>query len=298
MDFAALQQEAIYPYDTSKYDFQSLIAKILSCEDRDMRLLHTTVEGADHAAVLTLAHDQCLVFHRMYYDSPLTAKVLELYDDFVKNVIAPTFKDDVVVYQKRPTFRVHLPNNTAVPSDVGGDVSRPGLHYDAQFNHPEGEINFWVPFTTTTAGNTVWTESVRDKGDFRPMLLGNGEVLRFYGNQVWHYNTLNDGADAVTRVSFDFRVIPLSEYRVDAAAVKESVQSHRKFTVGDGVMDYYTTYDKRTGGKYTFPAEGVETCVDVEVENGKLFRPERASSVVDAESAPASAYASEAEADE
>lgn len=62
----------------------------------------------------------------------------------VKHVIAPMFADDVVVYQKRPTFRVHLPNNTAVPSDVGGSPDKPGLHYDAQFNHPTGEINFWV----------------------------------------------------------------------------------------------------------------------------------------------------------
>lgn len=187
----------------------------------------------------------------MYYDSPLLARVLEMYEEFVKTVVAPTFKDDVVVYQKRPTFRVHLPNNTAIPSDVGGDPTRPGLHYDAQFNHPTGEINYWVPFTTTTEENTVWTESVRDLGDFRPMLLGNGQVLRFYGNQVWHYNKTNK--DGVTRVSFDFRVIPLSEYSVDPSMVKESVQTHRKFTVGEGAMDYYTTFDKRTGGKYAFP---------------------------------------------
>jgi hypothetical protein len=183
----------------------------------------------------------------MYYQSPLTAKVLEVYEQMIREYIAPMFKDDVIIYQKRPTFRVHLPNNVAVPSDVGGDPERPGLHYDAQFNHPLGEINFWVPFTRTTEYNTVWTESERDKGDFHPVLIDNGNILQFYGNQVWHYNRINRG-DA-TRVSFDFRVIPLSEYR-DDAEVKCSVQTGRRFTVGDAPMDYYSTFDKRTGGKY------------------------------------------------
>jgi hypothetical protein len=37
-------------------------------------------------------------------------------------------------------FRVHLPNNVAVGSK----------HCDADYNHPPGEINFWVPLTKGT----------------------------------------------------------------------------------------------------------------------------------------------------
>jgi hypothetical protein len=62
----------------------------------------------------------------MYYQSPLMYAVLEMYEDMVKNYIAPMFKDDVIVYQKRPTFRVQLPNNTAVPSDLGASRCQPG----------------------------------------------------------------------------------------------------------------------------------------------------------------------------
>ncbi len=67
-----------------------------------------------------------------------------------------------------------------------------GLHYDAQFNHPEGEINFWVPFTQTTEDNTVWTESEVLKGDFHPVLIDNG--LCSYVLYHWHH------AAAVTAV--------------------------------------------------------------------------------------------------
>ncbi len=128
--------------------------------------------------MLTLAHDQCLVFHRMYYQSPLVVKVpvcvqfytyvrqhellqpsdapvsshfpeiksnpalcgvamqvLEMYEEMIRNYIAPMFKDDVVVFQKRPTFRVHLPNNVAVPSDIGGDASKPGVYQTCTHNN-------------------------------------------------------------------------------------------------------------------------------------------------------------------
>lgn len=69
--------------------------------------------------------------------------------------------------------------------------------------------------------------------------------------QVFHYNRVNKGD--CTRVSFDFRVIPLSKYEA-AGEVKRSVQTARRFTVGDGELDYYSTYDKRTGGPYVFDA--------------------------------------------
>jgi len=249
MDFDALIKEEILPYDTERYNYRGLIAKILECEDRDLSLLHETVPGCEDSAILTVAHDQCLVFHRMYYQHPLMYKVLEMYEDMIKHYIAPMFKDDVIVYQKRPTFRVQLPNNTAVPSDLGGDPERPGLHRDSDFNHPLGEINFWVPFTQTLEDNTVWTESEVDKGDFHPILTDNGNMLRFYGNQVMHYNKIN--VSGRTRVSFDFRVIPLSKYNPHME-VKRSVQTGRRFTVGEGIMDYYSTYDKRTGGTYSF----------------------------------------------
>jgi hypothetical protein len=253
MEFDEMIKEEIVDYDKERYNFRDIVAKILECEDRDLSLLHETIPGSEDAAILTLAHDQCLVFHRMYYQSPLLVKVLELYEEMIKNYIAPMFKDDVIVYQKKPTFRVHLPNNVAVPSDVGGDPERPGLHCDAMFNHPPGEINFWVPFTQTTPDNTMWLETERLKGDYHPAILDNGSVLRFYGNQVFHYNKVNKGGR--TRVSFDFRVIPLSQYNTEME-VKRSVQSARRFTVGDGEMDYYATYDKRTGGKYTFESRG------------------------------------------
>lgn len=65
MEFDELIKEQVFDYDTSTYDFRSLIAKALKCEDRDMSLLHTTIPDGDKQQLLTFAHDQCLVFHRV-----------------------------------------------------------------------------------------------------------------------------------------------------------------------------------------------------------------------------------------
>ena len=88
-----------------------------------------------------------------------------------------------IVYQKRPTFRVCLPNNLAVG----------GRHCDADYNHPEEEINYWVPLTPAFGTNAFFTESDPGKGDFHPFprTLDVGEILRFWGNKCEHYNELN-----------------------------------------------------------------------------------------------------------
>ena len=75
MEFQQLIKEEILPYDTDRYPLKDVIAKILECEDRPLQELHETIPGSEDAAILTLAHDQCLVFHRMYYQSPLMYKV-------------------------------------------------------------------------------------------------------------------------------------------------------------------------------------------------------------------------------
>jgi len=124
-----------------------------------------------------------------------------------------------VVFQKRPTFRVHLPNNVAVGAK----------HKDCDYHHADHEINFWVPLTKAWGNNAMFLESEPNKGDFhciKPMEFG--EVFRFWGNQCYHYNNINDTGS--TRVSFDFRVIPYSMFKPKTEGV--AVKSGLKFDIG------------------------------------------------------------------
>ena len=97
--------------------------------------------------------------------------------------------EDKIIYQKSPTFRISLPNNVAVGQK----------HCDADYNHPEGEINFWVPLTETFDSNGFYLESEPDKGDFHPFprTLKPGDVLRFWGNKCKHYNEINNWCKSI-----------------------------------------------------------------------------------------------------
>ena len=113
-----------------------------------------------------------------------------------------------VVFQCPPTIRVVLP---AIHGHAKANI---GLHRDSEYSgHEPSEVNFWTPVTSCFASNTLHLESSPDAGDFRPMELGNGQVLRFNGMNCRHY-TLPNLTDA-TRVSFDLRVIPRSFWRDD-----------------------------------------------------------------------------------
>jgi len=113
---------------------------------------------------------------------------------------------------------VHLPNNVAVGQK----------HRDSDYHHAEHEINFWVPLTKVWDTNSLFLESEPNKGDFHslhPMQFG--QIFRFWGNQCYHYNELNQTGH--TRVSFDLRIIPHSRFRpVDGVAVKSGL----KFDIG------------------------------------------------------------------
>jgi hypothetical protein len=95
--------------------------------------------------------DQATQFHKKFYDmanGPQCA-FMEAYQKFVR-YIRPFFGESKFLYQRIPTFRVHLPNNKA----VGGRS-----HRDVDYNHPKDEINIVVPLTSMFGTNSIFTET-------------------------------------------------------------------------------------------------------------------------------------------
>jgi hypothetical protein len=211
-----LTREEVFTYDTKKYDFRSIVQKMLHFDD--LERIHTLYPEYTKPGVVQFENDQHTPIHKNFYNSSLLPQFEELYRSFVRDIISPMFNEPSIVYQTRPTFRVHLPNNVAVGKK----------HRDADYNHPAGEINFWVPLTQVWGNNGFWVESTPDKGDFHPIgSMNYGDVFRFYGNKCQHYNNINDTGS--TRISFDFRVIPYSKYTPSHAT---SVKSKMKFEIG------------------------------------------------------------------
>ncbi|KAL6070356.1 Streptomycin biosynthesis protein StrG [Balamuthia mandrillaris] len=242
---AELREELIFSFDTKEYDFISVLRKIFgldqagdeggeseaSASERLSRV-HTLVEGSTAANYVSFENDQATWFHRRYYQSPHLPELLDVYERFIREVIVPRFfaGETRVIYQKKPTFRVHLPNNVAVGQK----------HRDGDYFHPPGEINFWLPFTAVHDSNGFYVETQPDKGDFHGLTMGYGQVFRFWGNRCWHYNLPN--TTGRTRLSFDFRLIAGSCYSEPTDIAACSVKTGLKFRIGSyfGVVEQST----------------------------------------------------------
>ena len=240
--------EAILSYPTEKYPFQETMQSVLgAAEGLTLREAHTLIRGSDAWAPLTFEGDTSTEFHRRYYNSAAYPQMMELYRGFLRNWLLPRLaaEEGEVEYivQAEPSFRIHLPNNSAlgalpaVPQGQGQGQGQGqiGLHCDADYNHPSSETNYILSITGQAGTNSCYVETEPGKGDFHSVDIAYGELFRFHGNRCRHYNRLNTTGD--TRISLDFRVIPGSKwYTIGEAATEAAaaVHSGRPFSTAPG----------------------------------------------------------------
>ena len=214
-------------YDHKKFDFVSLLEDIFSpCEG--LNFLHEKLSEGQYKELFEVGKDSSTEFHKAFYDKYRAGwpEFQNMYEEFIKVEIAPQFAQigENFLYQKWPTFRVHLPNNICVGR----------FHNDAEFGHPEGEVNFIVPMTDSDKNASVWVESEPGKKDYEHMLMRVGYMIMFSGNTLTHGSKVNDTGK--TRVSMDFRCLPLSKYNEANESV--SITRKTKFKIGE----YYKLY--------------------------------------------------------
>jgi hypothetical protein len=196
-------------YDSVRYDFVREIRGLYDVAD--LSEIHN--QWSESKLYDILDHpleDQKTVYHeKFYHEVKEKTNFYSIYHSFVDDVIKPLF-DDEILYQKIPTFRVHQPGNLAVAA----------YHRDKEYGHSEHEINFYLPLTRAWGTNTIWVESEYDKKDFQPMVVDVGEVVMWAGVNLLHGNKLNDTGKS--RVSVDFRILPLSLYDKETNNVSSS----------------------------------------------------------------------------
>lgn len=213
------------PFDERRFDFVSIVGIVFS-NHVNLRDLHC-LSSINYNKLFEVGKDSSTEFHQMFYDRYRAGweHMETAYDNFIKDVVSPLFTE-TFLFQKFPTFRVMLPGNVAVGA----------FHNDAEFGHPEGEINFIIPLTDSDDTASVWVESEEGKKDFLPIKLRIGWLSSFNGNKLTHGNKVNK--TWATRVSMDFRVLPLSKYHKDQAG--ESITRKTKFVEGE----YYKRFNK------------------------------------------------------
>jgi len=186
-------------YGIEKYPFKNIVSNWLNT--RDLHKLHE-IRQYNH---FDREHDQSTQWHRMFYRMIRIDKTFdETYMNFLREHIKPKFGEEIV-YQKIPTFRVHLPNNVSV-----GEFHKDMDYRNKEWAEKVKEINYYIPLTKAYGTNTIWAESEEDKGDFKPIHSNYGECIEWEASKLTHGN--KDNITSNTRVSFDFRIIPKSRY--------------------------------------------------------------------------------------
>lgn len=169
-----------------------------------------------------LGKDSHTVYHRKFYDRINNGwpEFTDEYTRFIKETILPYMGLKEALYQQYPNFRIHLPNNRAIVVK----------HYDSdeKHRHPPGEVNFVYALTDMFDTNSIYTETMPRSGEYTNIKLEQGQCICFNGNLCSHYNDIN--VTGQTRVSFDFRILPLNLYKPEYG--KDSVTKHIKYVEG------------------------------------------------------------------
>jgi hypothetical protein len=215
-----------HPYHISVYRFVNIVTDLFEIDN--LTNLHTLSRNK-YTELFEVGKDSSTIFHQKFYNKYREgwSELEDTYSNFIYDIVSPLYAEDFL-YQKFPTFRVHLPNNVAVGK----------FHNDADFGHPKGEVNYIIPLTDSDDTASVWVESQPSKIDFEPMEMRIAELIEFSGNTLTHGNKVN--RTGRTRVSMDFRVLPLSKY--DANNEGKSITLATKFIEGE-------YYKKFTHGK-------------------------------------------------
>jgi hypothetical protein len=188
-------------YDTSTFNFESILCDWFQCES--LTSLHKLIgsNGIPSYKKFVRETDQSSIWHKIFYKN-FKAKgneFEELYMAFISLLKETVFNDQCIFYQVIPTFRVQLVGNVSV-----GEWHKDKSYREEDWAHKIKEKNVYLPFINTNPLNTIWSESVENKGDFAPMLVNYGEAMVWDGLNLLHGN--KDNTSQEDRVSVDFRV--------------------------------------------------------------------------------------------
>jgi len=208
--FIAKIFEAKYKYTDELRNLQSLLEKIPESDKEKCVKIQT----------LGVNDRQCPFIADFHEAVDASDEFTKLYHTFIRKNILPLFpKETTLVVQKTPNIRFSFPNSAAIgkrkdPEHASSESDRIGFHCDADFGHHFSEMNFIIPMTPMYDSNSLYYEQIDDEQveiyKNLKMLDPQSEFFQGYLNKLHHYNRINQTQH--TRISFDIRIIPYSEY--------------------------------------------------------------------------------------
>jgi hypothetical protein len=189
----------------------------------DQKIYHKQIHG--------WKMDRDSVFVKKFHDYVDKHTIFnEKYYDFLRSHVLPLFPGEQhIVIQKTPNIRFSLPDNAAIGFDPNDPENIVGLHCDRNFGHHHTEQNFIIPITRMFESNSIYHEPSPNSGIeakyFENLVLNTDQYVNAYFNEIKHCNHIN--TTGKTRISFDIRVIPFTQYQSHLVDFKDT-----KFELG------------------------------------------------------------------
>ena len=216
----------IFKFDINNIKIQKFFKELFNTDV--LEKLHHIYTEDNSRDVFNSFNDNTTYFHKHFIDNIDTFN--ELYIKLIETIFFEKYKNETfIVYQKYPSLRVSIPNNKSV-----GEI-----HCDSDYGHPEEEMNYWLPITTSNETNTLYYETQENKGDFLPLLINYGEIAEIYLNKCRHFSNINTTDEL--RLSLDFRIIPGSSWE----KIKNNLNSKKKKfeKIKFSLDNYYKKYE-------------------------------------------------------
>jgi len=199
----------------------------------------------------------------------------ELYFNLIRYIAKTHFQFDFI-FQEIPNFRFHFPVSfgEAYRNEDGVFL---GQHSDTMLGHSLEEINFWLPLTACEASSALHVSDLSSGIDVLSRVFEDtgwdSDIYHTEGREFFHRRLFSDKAfqeivvrsmapidmkvgefiafdtrclhgpeenkEGKTRISLDFRIVPLSRYENLTKHYGSQGKSKRKFIRGD--VFYKTT---------------------------------------------------------
>ena len=188
-------QHRVLEFDKTAFKFLEYMQKVYNVDD--LSKLHIGYEEFCNV------NDIETPLHKKFYKAiKENDEFKNIYCDMIRDIHSQLFPDEpCLIYQSFPSIRFQFPGSIAVPKHCDSDSIG---------SHPLGERNFIIPLTKMTKTASIYIESEPGREDFQSQDLEYGNLFYFNGNTCIHYNEPNQ--ENYVRVSFDFRVVPPSDY--------------------------------------------------------------------------------------
>ena len=209
-------------YDNIRFNFKNLFEGFFG----DLTQLNVEKKSYDICGT-----DNIQIVEDAYKNVINTMHFKKVWYSFIYFVVKPYFNNEKILIQKLPSINI-IPSGCEVKY-VDETVNGYNLHLDSYepFCHPLFEQNFWMPMTETDEMNDLYyvdnDKKIRVDAELN-------QIFRF-GNDVVHGNKVKN--ESHTRVSIDFKALPLSDYDRNLISDKKIIKRGKEHIQ----KDWYST---------------------------------------------------------